>query len=69
MLGAGSRIGSSSERCCTSSYSRETLIEKACFLGTFEIPKDFMKKSAKLYYGENRRFKFPEKLEFKQFLI
>ena len=69
MLGAGSRIGSSSERCCTGSYSRGTLIEPTCFLGTFEIPKDFMEKSAKLYYGENRRFRFPGKLEFKLFLV
>ena len=35
------------------------------FLGTFEIPKDFMRKSGKLYYGESRAFRFPEKLELK----
>lgn len=35
---------------------RLTLIENALFLGTFEIPKDYIKKAAKLYYGEHRRF-------------
>jgi len=39
------------------------------FLGTFVVSKDYMKKAAKLYYGENRMFKFPEKLEFKLFLV
>ena len=51
------------------SYQRSTLIESACFLGTFEIPKDFMRKSGKLYYGEGRSFRFPEKLEFRLFLV
>ena len=53
----------------TGRYQRGTLIEPTCFLGTFEIPKDFMRKSGKLYYGENRSFRFPEKLEFKLFLV
>ena len=34
----------------TGSYQRGTLIEDATFLGTFEIPKNFMKKSAKAPY-------------------
>ena len=54
---------------CTGCYQRGTLIEPTCFLGTFEIPKDFMRKSGKLYYGEHRAFRFPEKLEFKLFLV
>lgn len=53
----------------TGSNQRGTLIEPTCFLGTFEIPKDFMRKSGKLYYGEHRAFRFPEKLEFKLFLV
>ena len=53
----------------TGSYRRETLIENALFMGTFEIPKSYIQKAAKLYYGEHRRFRFPEKLEFKLFLV
>ena len=53
----------------TGSYSRGTVREATCFLGTFEIPKDFMEKSAKLYFGKDRKFKFPEKLDFKLFLV
>ena len=53
----------------TGSYSQRTLSESACFLGTFEISKDYMRKSVKLYYGSNRNFRFPEKLEFKLFLV
>ena len=53
----------------TSGYSRVTLIESACiFLGTFEIPKDYMKRYVNLYC-KNKRFKFPEKLVFKLFLV
>jgi hypothetical protein len=55
--------------CSTGSYQRETLIENALFLGTFEIPKSYIQEAAKLYYGEHRRFLFPEKLEFKLFLV
>ncbi len=50
-------------------YRRSTLVESTCFLGTFEVPKDFMEKSAKLYFGKDRKARFPEKLEFKLFLI
>jgi len=46
-----------------------TLIETACFLGTFEVPKDYMMKSARFNYGTQRHFRFPEKLEFKLFLV
>ena len=53
----------------TGSYSQRTLNESACFLGTFEISKEYMRKSAKLYYGDYRSFRFPEKLEFKLFLV
>ncbi len=53
----------------TGCYRRETLIENALFLGTFEIPKSYIQKAAKLYYGEHCRFRFPEKLEFKLFLV
>ena len=53
----------------TGSYRRVTLIENALFLGIFEIPKSYIQKAAKLYYGEHRRFRFPEKLEFKLFLV
>jgi hypothetical protein len=44
------------------------LIERACFIGTFEISKDFMKKAANLYY-KDCKLRFPEKLEFKLFLV
>ena len=39
------------------------------FSKTFEISKDFMEKSVKIYYNSNRIFKFPEKLEIKLFLV
>ena len=53
----------------TGSYRQRTLIDKTCiFLGTFEIPKDFMKKTAPLYY-KDRKLRFPEKLDFKLFLV
>jgi hypothetical protein len=49
--------------------AEKKLIENALLLGTFEIPKSYIQKAAKLYYGEHRRFRFPEKLEFKLFLV
>ena len=53
----------------TGRYSRGALIHSSLFLGTFEISKDFMKKSVKIYYNSNRIFQFPEKLEIKIFLV
>lgn len=53
----------------TGSYCRGALIHSSLFLGTFEIPKDFMKKSVKIYYNSNRIFQFLEKLEIKLFLV
>ena len=52
----------------TGSYQLSTLIEDATFLGTFEIPKDFMKKSAKLYYEDNV-FRFSQKMELKLYIV
>ena len=53
----------------TGGYSRESLIElKSVFLGSFEIPKDYLKRCVSLYC-KNRHFKLPEKLEFKLFLV
>jgi hypothetical protein len=37
-------------------------------LGTFEIPKDFMRQSTKIYHKKNG-FRFPEKLVIKLFLV
>ena len=53
----------------TGSYSRDTLIDSACFLGTFEVPKSYMEDAAKALYGDNRRFHIPENIEFKLFLV
>jgi len=53
----------------TGSYRRVTYSdESACFLGTFEISKDFMRKSMKIYHPKNS-FRIPEKLEIKLFLV
>ena len=52
----------------TGCYQLSTLIEDATFLGTFEISKDFMKKSAKLYYEDND-FRFPDKMELKLYIV
>ena len=52
----------------TGCYQRGTLIEDATFLGTFEISKDFMKKSTKLYYEDNV-FRFSQKMELKLYIV
>ena len=41
---------------------------KVVFLGTFEISKDFMRQSTKIYHKKNG-FRFPEKLVIKLFLV
>ncbi len=53
---------------CTGSYQLNTLIEDACFLGTYEISRDYMKKSAVLYHEENV-FRFPEKMDIKLYVV
>ena len=51
------------------SYRRVTSVKDAsCFLGTFEISKDFMRQSMRIYHPENT-FHYPEKLEIKLFLV
>jgi DNA invertase Pin-like site-specific DNA recombinase len=53
----------------TGSYRRVTAVKDAsCFLGTFEISKDFMRQSSKIYHKKNG-FRFPEKLVIKLFLV
>ncbi|SFQ10034.1 Site-specific DNA recombinase [Lachnospiraceae bacterium XBB1006] len=53
----------------TGSYRRVTSVKDAsCFLGTFEISKEFMRQSMRIYHPENT-FHFPEKLEIKLFLV
>ena len=53
----------------TGCYRRVTSVKNAsCFLGTFEISKDFMKQSMRIYHPENT-FHYPEKLEIKLFLV
>ena len=59
----------SSVCCSTGSYRTEVISEKAYFLGKFEISKDYIMKAKKLYYGDAKLLKMPEKLEFKLFLI
>lgn len=59
----------SSACCSTGSYRRVTSVsETSCFLGTFEISKDFMRQSSKIYHKKNG-FRFPEKLVIKLFLV
>ena len=55
--------------CIAGSYRRVTSVsETSCFLGTFEISKDFMRQSTKIYHKKNG-FRFPEKLIIKLFLV
>ena len=53
----------------TGSNSQQSLNSSAWFLGTFEIRKDFIKKSVELNYGKKRLYKTPENLEIKLFLV
>lgn len=50
------------------SYKLETIIENACFLGTYEVPRDYMEEQLKLYYDDNQ-FHIPEKIVFKLYII
>ena len=52
----------------TGSYRRKLQISDAAYLGAFEISKDFMRQSTKIYHKKNG-FRFPEKLEIKLFLV
>ena len=50
------------------SYKLETIIENACFLGIYEVPRDYMEEQLKLYYDDNQ-FHIPEKIVFKLYII
>jgi hypothetical protein len=52
----------------TGSYKLETIIANACFLGTYEVPRDYMEEQLKLYYDDNQ-FHIPEKIVFKLYII
>lgn len=52
----------------TGSYQQQTVIETACFLGTYEIPRDYMIRSARLYHSQNT-FRFPEKIIMKLYIV
>lgn len=48
---------------------RVTLVgETGCFLGTFEISKDFMRQSMRINHPENT-FHYPENLEIKLYPV
>jgi hypothetical protein len=74
-IGKKQHLQSLSDKCTlqacpsTGSYRRVTSVsETSCFLGTFEISKDFMRQSSKIYHKKNG-FRFPEKLVIKLFLV
>ena len=50
------------------SYKLETIIANACFLGTYEVPRDYMEEQLKLYYDDNQ-FHILEKIVFKLYII
>lgn len=52
----------------TGCYQQQTVIETACFLGTYEIPRDYMIRSARLYHSQNT-FRFPEKIIMKLYIV
>ena len=55
-------------RCLPGCYQQQTVIETACFLGTYEIPRDYMIRSARLYHSQNT-FRFPEKIIMKLYIV
>lgn len=54
--------------CCTGSYQHETLIESPIFIGTYKIPKSYMRSVIGLYYSESG-FRFPNKMEIQIMLL
>lgn len=50
--------------CSTGNYKLETIIANVCFLGTYEVPRDYMEEQLMLYYDDNQ-FHIPEKIVFK----
>lgn len=54
--------------CCTGCYQHETLIESPIFIGTYKIPKSYMRSVIGLYYSESG-FRFPNKMEIQIMLL
>lgn len=54
--------------CSSGSYQQNTLVQKPIFLGTYEIPKNYMKSIIGFYYN-NSDFRFPNKMEIQVQLI
>ena len=55
-------------QCRTGSYQRNTLIEKPILLGTYRIPKNYMKSILGFYYT-NSDFRLPKEMEIQVQLI
>ena len=55
-------------QCCTGCNQHETLIETPIFIGTFNIPKNYMKSIIGFYY-DNSDFRFPKEMEIQLELI
>ena len=54
--------------CSTGCYQRNTLIEKPILLGTYRIPKNYMKSIIGFYYNDSV-FQFPKEMEIQVQLI
>ena len=54
--------------CRTGSYQRNTLIEKPILLGTYRIPKNYMKSIIGFYYNDSD-FRLPKEMEIQVQLI
>jgi hypothetical protein len=44
-------------------------MDKALFLGTYDIPKAFIKKSCAINYGAHRRFRLVGEMVIKVYLV
>ena len=54
--------------CCTGCNQHETLIQSPIFIGTYKIPKSYMRSVIGLYYSESG-FRFPNKMEIQIMLL
>ena len=50
-------------------YSPIVDMDKALFLGTYDIPKAFINKSCEINYGAHRRFRLVGEMVIKVYLV
>ena len=50
------------------SYKQSTQIENAVFMGSYNIPRDYMKTALEYYYSE-QNFNLPNSMKIKLYLV